>query len=183
MAAAPAKTEAPKAEEKPYVSSPLSAMAFKATEYARTAYVATIPALVTLDDVLKPNYWTNIASNTALRLQPTDHIECVWEDFSQYAELLVIRPTKVAVTVGLIQHVDLRAGSGDIDLGNEMANYLVRFAGAGIGYRIIYKPDNTVVKGDGLPTETAARQWLVNHLADGTRAAPKTEVGGDKKAA
>lgn len=147
----------------------LSANSFKLAEYARASFVATIPANITLQDILEPSYWAHVASSMQTQLRPTDRIECVWEDFSQCAEVLVIRPTKVSATVALLWAVDMRSGNADIDMGAELSNYLIRFAGPAIGYRVIYKPDNTVLKDDGLATESMAKQWLIAHLSDATR--------------
>lgn len=172
---AAAKTQTPKliaetaSSQIPKRAVPLSANSFKLAEYARSSFVATIPANITQEDILEPSFWAHVASSMQTQLRPTDRIECVWEDFSQYAEILVIRPTKVSATVAMLWSVDLRAGNADIDMGAELANYLIRFAGPTVGYRVIYKPDNSVLKDQGLATESMAKQWLIAHLTDATK--------------
>lgn len=160
---------------------PLGENAIADSAFCRTERVAVIPPGVPLSRVLEDSYWANLASSIRQAVRPGDHIECRWADFSGYALLMVVRPTKVSVSVKKILHVDWRAESTDIDLGAELSNYLIRWAGETVGYRVIYKPDNSVLC-DQLSTEAAARRWLMAHLADaaGKPETPKAQALGAK---
>ena len=52
----------------------------------RNVYLADIPAGTDREDVLKPEYWANIAEKIRLR----DHIEADWEDGTRIITLRVV---------------------------------------------------------------------------------------------
>jgi hypothetical protein len=135
--------------------------AFKPAEYVREVYSATIPVGVTLDDMAEPEFWMHVAN--ALKIYT--HIECYWEDGSQYAELLVTNRTNSSARTTVIVHKDLRSVAGAIDLGAEIGKFEISFAGPANGYRVIRKASREVVK-DNLQTEDAAREWLVAFVAN-----------------
>lgn len=74
-----------------------------ARDYASASYVAYVPQDVSVDDLLRAETWSHVAS----RLNPWDRIEVRWEDFSRYAYLLVCDTSTGGASVFLEKEVEI----------------------------------------------------------------------------
>ena len=119
----------------------------EAAEFKRMVHRATPPAGTKLEDVCKPEFWTNVAG----RLKHCDHIEVLPEDMAWHATLIVIGKGQLHANVVVLNHVSLGA------IGNEVAGpeYVVDFAGPKHLHRVKRVADGAVVK-SGIPTKQEA---------------------------
>lgn len=81
--------------------------AFKQADFARNTYRINIGNGVTLDDVLKHDYWANVAR--FFSADGGDLIEVLSDDKSFYAELIVLSASKVDAKVAVLRVVQLGA--------------------------------------------------------------------------
>jgi len=71
----------------------------KIETYANQRWRASVENETTIENILDPIFWAHIAG----QLIPGDHIECLWDDKSRWADLIVL-----STGTGLA-HVDLLA--------------------------------------------------------------------------
>lgn len=130
---------------------------FDIAEQFRLTFRANVPAGVSLDRVLEPDYFKHVAGN----VKPGYRIEVMPADGAWYAELLVRKTTKEEVHCWLLLSVDLNA-QAESALAQSAADYKVAFGGAH-KWRVIRLSDNEVLH-HGEPTEADAKAWLANFL-------------------
>lgn len=112
---------------------------------------------VGLEDILKPDYWTHVAS----RFKPGSRIDVQSADGSWYALLIVRAASRLeAITQALI-YTELGAAT---PVTSEESPYEVKWRGPAKRFGVIRKEDGGVMI-DELQTKESAAQWLKNHIA------------------
>lgn len=167
-----AETKKEEAEARNYH---LLVTAFSQAQFVRQPWAATIPRGHVLADLLIPEYWQHVAGS----LRINAHVECYWEDGTEYAELLCTSRTNASATMAVLIHKDLR-GQTKIDIASEFGKYGIDYAGPANGFRILRNADNQPMK-ENIATEDEARDWLVAYVAGSQRQTGKTTT--TKKAA
>lgn len=140
---------------------PLSPRLLKLAEYERAQFCVTIPPDVTLDSVLAPEFWGHVADRFAGK--EYSKVECRAQDNKWYAELMVKRVEKQAVSMWVLAYTDLDAQAirPKSEAGEE---YVVSFAPKQ-RWRVVRRSDGAVVHKDEA-TEADARAWLTANAQD-----------------
>lgn len=133
---------------------------FKLAEQQRAIHQFIAPMGHKFDDLLRSEYWAHIAN----RIQgPMDRIECLAEDYTFYAELMVMdKGTNWVKVVALSGPTDLSASAPSEKLEAEISPFEVTFAGPKARYRVIRKSDNEVIK-EGFPTRGDAEKYTTEY--------------------
>ncbi len=132
---------------------------FDLAEQYRMVFRANIPAGVSLDRVMEPDYFKHVAS----QVKPGYRIEAMPADGAWFAELLVRKTSKEEVHSWLLLSVDLNAQVEAAQaIGMDATAYEVKFGGAH-KWRVIRLADKEVIH-HGEPTEADAKAWLANYL-------------------
>jgi hypothetical protein len=124
-------------------------------EYSVTSYSHTPSAGEGIEDALKPEYWSHVASS----LRVGNRIELLSEDGSWWAMLIVRAASKTDAVVQALQYVPL--GADAVDLGD--APYEVRWRGPKAKFGVVRKSDAEVMR-DGFAVREHAEAWMVSHL-------------------
>ena len=139
---------------------PLNEMRFTGLEFKQNQWAAFVEKGTTIEHLLTREFW----ANNAAKLRPFDKIVVMTDDRRLYVELVVFAVganwAQVRVHGQPIIVTDAIARSGVAD------DFAVEDLGLQLGWGVIRKSDNRIVKGDGtLKTEDAARAWLREYLA------------------
>lgn len=94
----------------------------KGSEFARAIYYSRPDAGTTADDLMRPDFWANVAA----QLRPGDRIEVYPEDGAFFAELLVRSSSRLAAVVIPLRAIDL---SGSSEETIEEPGFSVKFRG------------------------------------------------------
>jgi hypothetical protein len=89
---------------------------FKNAEHARTVWQAMSEHGEKLEDIMRPEYWANVARN----LKPGDRIEVIAEDNAFFAEFHVFGVAPFGAKIGLLRYevfAENAAEQGMTDLG------------------------------------------------------------------
>jgi hypothetical protein len=132
---------------------PLASNKFKAAEFVRNVFAITPPPGVTIEDMLKREYWTNVAQSLA----PMTRIEVLPRDGKFFAELIVTASGKNWANVCLRDFVELDNFKAPAD----NAIYTVKHLGSDSGWAVIRNSDHEVM-GDGFDTSDEATSWMEN---------------------
>lgn len=99
---------------------------FKEAQFAYKIFSARPDAGTSVEDLLQPAYWANIAE----QLQPTCRIEVMPLDGAYFAELIVVSANRTAAVVVPLRVVQLTSSvdGADVD-GGEDPEYFVKFRG------------------------------------------------------
>lgn len=124
-------------------------------EQARNVHRVIAVAGTTLEQILKPEYWSHVAKN---RLRIYDLIEVLIEDGSAYYEFLVVSVGRTEAHVALKSQMDLHKVSQGV---LTPSDYSIKWSGPHTKHRVLRGTD--VVK-DGFESKEHAEQWLQNHL-------------------
>ena len=117
-------------------------------EFSRTVWTAQPEPGVTLDDIVRPDYWAHVAKT----IKKGDRIEITSPDGSWFAELLVRATTGASVQVFVMRKLDFPDSQPTELL------YDVKHRGAG-GWSVIRKSDKTVMFEKG-ETREDAEKWI-----------------------
>lgn len=124
----------------------------KQAEYVRTPYRAEPEAGTAFETVLKPEYWSHVAS----KLRPGDKIEIMPEDMAWYAELLVVDCTALSARVAIL------LPPLDLDVSSEptiaVDSHEVKWKGPQMKFVVIRKSDGAIVSRGHSKAE--AEQWI-----------------------
>lgn len=121
----------------------------------RTIFAVKPEFGVTVEDMLKPEYWTHVAQ----QLRPLCRIEAVAEDGSWFAEFMVISTSKLAANVSLMRHVLL----SEVKPSADGDTHFAKWAGPSAKYRVVRKSDNAAIK-DGFDTQAQALIWIAENI-------------------
>lgn len=134
---------------------------FRASEFAYARYAVTLPVGWTLDDLLIPEAWAQVAhvlDKTPMTNEPPrvgTIVEVRTEDHAFYAELYVRAVRKMAL--------DVQVTLGPVLLGGEQkevkGNFDVRWNVGKRGFDIVRKSDKVIVA-DGLLKKEDALAWI-----------------------
>lgn len=129
-----------------------------AAEYQRNEWVAKPEAGTSLEEMLVPAYWANVAKT----MKQWDRVEVRPADGSWYAELLVRVVEPFAVLVHVLRRVEFKPtlkAKSEIDVPE---GYEIKFRGKA-GWCIVRNDDNTILK-EKEDSKEAALVWLQAHL-------------------
>jgi hypothetical protein len=135
---------------------------FQEADYSYARFSVTLPLGWTIEDALKPEFWTNVAHRLARQPQTGEPakvgtiIELRAVDHSLYAELYVRAVMERGLTVALIRDPVFFGPRAVQDSPFEM-----RWNVGRRGYDIIRRSDKVIVgEGSQFPTKEAAQAWI-----------------------
>lgn len=156
-----AKTKPKVAEEKPKVTeemkvevpaigqSTITTTSLQPAEHFRSHYCAAVGPKATPNDILRPAFWTHVAS----KLRRMDKIEVIPEHEGWYAELLVVSTGIGFAKVAMIRFLEIEVDEEqDADLSTT-----VEWGGVEHKYRIIRKADRYAIA-SGFESKASAMQ-------------------------
>lgn len=119
----------------------------------------------TLDDVLRPEYWTNVGDklHAVIKSHPFATIELVWDDSSKWAQLLVIDASPLWAKVKLLHFKDLTMVAV-VEPPAASPEYEVAYKGPSARWCIVRLEDGERIK-QGLSTKDEAQKELKDLLA------------------
>jgi len=112
---------------------------------------------ITFEDVQKPDFWAHVGR----MLKPNDRIEVVAEDFSWFAELIVLAADRLWAKVGVLRYVELTGKSDGAEAPSP--DYEVAYKGPTKKHCVIRKADNQIVQ-EGIALKTDAEAWVREHV-------------------
>lgn len=110
----------------------------------------------TKEDILRPEYWAHIS----IKLKPMDKIEVVFEDMSQYIELMVVDSGRVWTKVVVISEKMLE--NVEQELPKELKQFEVKWQGPHNKYVVVRLKDNEILKKE-ISSKEEATLWLQNY--------------------
>lgn len=137
----------------------LSPKALQGAEYVRFVHAATIPPGIPLGSVTRPDFWAHCCE----RLKQYDLIECRAADNKWEATLRVASIGSQAVTVWVVNYVDIAAQMSAAAKDEDAGEYTVSFTPRQ-RWRVIRKSDGVVVSKDHA-TEDDANAWVKSTAA------------------
>lgn len=128
-----------------------------ALEHRQPHWYADIPAGLSVEDVLKANFWKHCVR----RLTPNDMVRCVCEDGTWIADLWVIAVENGEPNLRVYHYASYDEAPADtvVDHG-----YEVRWKGPALRFCVMNKATNMPVK-ENLYPKAAAFAFLNTHLA------------------
>lgn len=138
----------------------------RAAEFERTIYTATPEHGTVFEDMLKPQYWANVA----YKFKPGDRIEITAENGDWFAELMVVAAARLWAKVAVLRYVELaeakltegQAASDLVGL-DPVDDYEVKWSGPSVKWRVLRKADNHPLR-DGFQTKDEAENWLKDYV-------------------
>jgi hypothetical protein len=131
----------------------------KLAEFARDAHVVNAELNDTPEDLLKQQYWANVAG----KIKPLDLIEVRAEDGSFYAQLLVRDKGRSWAKVVFLPGYPL-VFKDIVDVpGMDLDEFVVKWAGPEFKFRVLRKTDNEVLKA-GFTNKEEARKWVIEYI-------------------
>lgn len=128
---------------------------FGFAEARRCDWVCLAAEGTTVDDVLKPLYWSHVAP----QLHEYDRIEVREETGSWLLELMVLRCERNWASVMQLQHYAIRAVDEDAALAS---NFEAKWGGGHHKWRVIRKSDSEVLH-TRCDSQEAALAWISNY--------------------
>jgi hypothetical protein len=123
----------------------------KQAEYQRTVYMASPPAGTTVEDMKRPDFWTN----TGHIFHPGDRIEVLPEDMAYFVEFIVRDAGRLYANVHVLRAVEFDDEVKPIEAGE----YRVQWAGPSHKFRVVRTTDNAVVQ-TGFANKGAALRFI-----------------------
>lgn len=127
--------------------------------YHRTCWVATVEAGTTMDDLLRPSFWTNLCG-PGNRLRRMDRISILIDDESFYAELLVLAVGVGFAKMAKLLQVDIDTAGTAQDA--EELPVFAKWGGPHLKWTVVRKSDRERIK-DQLESREIAEQWARDH--------------------
>lgn len=151
------------------MTQPVTQPRIKLAEFVRNVHVVTAPMGWTVDDALNPVNWAHVA----LQMKPRDRIELWAEDRAWFAELLVVKASRLDVHCAVLSRLDLGVKVRD-EAVVSITGYHADYGGPVDMWRVIRDADGQAMT-SGL-TEDEAEQWIKDHVEARRRpAAPVVE--------
>jgi hypothetical protein len=125
-------------------------------EHARRELFAEIPEGVTLEDILRPEFWSHYARD----FKPMDLVEAFCEDGSWEASLRVMLVTDVEVKMSLRWEVRHDKVAPEEE---KTETHEIKWKGPAMRFAVVRKDTGEVIK-DHLYPKSQAAQYLKNHL-------------------
>jgi hypothetical protein len=140
---------------------PLDGARMRECEFERTVWVITAHENTKPEDLLRLEYWTNVAE----KLKPYDKIEARADDGTWYAEYLVVESERLWSRVCLLNKVDLDEAPKS-DEARPEAEFRVEWKGPAHKWSVIRSSDSAMVK-EGLGSRTEANAWVAARMKAG----------------
>ncbi len=142
----------------------LLANALVRSEVARPDYRVIVKDLnTTFDDVLRPEYWANVAGLFNKDRWPYAKIELIWLDGSKYLELLVVDCGPVHAKVRVLSAHDwsklTQEDEPESNSEKPQADYILKHKGMVKKWCIIRTSDNEIIS-DGHADKADAQKYL-----------------------
>ena len=136
----------------------LEADRFQLSEHARNHWVITVEKGTSVENLLDPAYWANVAA----KLRPWDLIEARWDDGSRLTFFVVLgaERTYAKVAVWLDQPLTTKEVAESQDSG--VTGYKYVWKGAKLKHCIVRQSDGEVVHKEA-HTKADALFWLREH--------------------
>ncbi|WP_375408511.1 hypothetical protein [uncultured Methylobacterium sp.] len=128
---------------------------FKLAEHARNVHRCNLEVGTTVDELLNPTFFVNVAGT----VRAGDIIECLWDDYSRFLQLMVRKADRISVVVAPFGGADLERVERDETEEAPAEDYRHEFAGAQEQWRVIRVADGQVIKA-GLASEAAAKREI-----------------------
>lgn len=114
----------------------------------------------TLEDVLRPEYWTNVGAKLAATIKdhPFAVIEMIWDDSSKYVRLLVLDASQVWAKVKLLEFVDLTKVEAE-EPPAATPDFIVKYVSPSVRWAIVRVSDGERVKA-GIGSKEEAEKEL-----------------------
>lgn len=168
MADAAGTTEA--APPKPDRNLQLSPARFQGREYSNNDHVVTIESTWTLDDVVKPIFWSSVWQ----KMRRYDKVSVRVDDGSWYAELLVTQVGTGYVFVQATAFIDFNAQAPVRDAKvDAIEGFEIRERGPFLKWCVIRKADSKVIA-EKCDSKIIAEEWLQNHQTQQARTAARS---------
>lgn len=134
----------------------------KRAEFERTVYRICPEYGTTLEDLLKPEYWSHVGK----QLRHFDKIEVVFEDSSRYLELVVIDCAPLWAKVSVVLDLDLTDEKEEANKVRQdkdtNGDFRVEWGGNNQKFRVIRVADKEKIK-EGFATKAEAEKWVEEH--------------------
>lgn len=141
----------------------LIADGIKLAEHARNLHRVTPDAGTSLEDVLKPDYWSHVGA----KIMQGDRVEILPADGAWYAEALVVSCSRIHVKLAVLMH-KVFFEQKKAEEGKEAPKkepFEIAFKGPQRRWSVIRTKDATYVK-EGFATKEEAQVWLDANKAD-----------------
>ncbi len=137
---------------------------FNSAEFVRRDMIATPEAGTTLDEMLEPAYWSNVARfGTPGALKQWDRIEVRPADGAWWAELIVLTVQPFAVKVATLRSKHFSKLTPEEEAAEIPAGYEVKSRGAAHGWSVTRQSDRVVLH-EKARSRDDALGWLHAHL-------------------
>lgn len=146
---AAAATTTPEAQKRAVILMPAR---MSHAEFVRQDWVATAEEGTTIEDVLDPNYWSNMAA----QMKPYDRIEVRVDTGEWLLELLVMNTDRNWASVVVLHQHDLQPEDGEVAVPEAFA---AKFRGPLHRWCVVRKSDNEVLESK-LESKEAASEWI-----------------------
>lgn len=133
----------------------INAAGLKSAEYARSTHVAVAPLGASLEDALKPEFWSHVAA----KARRWDRIELRAEDDTWWADLLVYRAERLALHVRVISRLNLVGATKGTKEPELPKGYDVQWGGPVHKFRVIRTADSEILA-HGMTKEDAIA-WAI----------------------
>jgi hypothetical protein len=117
-------------------------------------WAAVVPSGVTIDMVLEPSFWSNVAS----QIRVADLVDVHTDDRSYFAKLYVVDVARTRIAVSKLLHVELDAPAES----TEPRAYRVKYSGPHTKWVVERVSDGRTVK-EGCETKEAAESAMRAH--------------------
>ena len=129
------------------------------SEFANASWTVTAEAGTTLEQVMAPEFFTNVAS----QMRPYDKIMVRVDDGVWYAELLVLTAGRTWVKTKKLIDVHLTSQDVDMTQADRADGFEIKHRGPHNKFSIIRKLDNEVIR-EQFETKDEARAWLSDYV-------------------
>ena len=136
----------------------ISEQRMKLQDNRRNTWFFDVPVGVTPDDLQEPKFWAHVSR----KLRQCDKVECICEDFSWFAELMVGDAGLGFATMIELRRRDLREVTPSETGVGVLPGHSVSYGGTHALWRVIRDVDKQVLK-DKCTTKGEALQWLGNY--------------------
>jgi hypothetical protein len=126
----------------------------KDATFERNCWQIAVDPGTALADVLKPDFWAHVGRS----LKPCDHIEVIAEDFSWFAELIVLEADRTWAKVAALRFVELQGQS----VQTPDAEYEITFKGPDKKHCVVRKSDKKIMV-QGIALKVDAETWIREH--------------------
>lgn len=129
------------------------------TEYANQAWTLTVEAKTTMEDVLKPEFFSNVA----IKMRPYDRVHVRVDTGDWYAEVLVVSCGRAWAKVIKLLEVKLVDANADAMADDVLDKYTIEHRGAHLKFCVVRRSDKEPIK-ENCASKAEAQGWLTSYL-------------------